>query len=103
MQKKYPVQSPVGNAAHVQKELPVNQHIVGLAANTIKEMNLDRPISHLPADLWQDENNEQPGNRSRTSFQEDLTAVPTIIGLRDVSVDTTILCILKCPYIMGQN
>ena len=85
-QKEHPAQSPVGHAAHVQKEFPAKQHIVGLAPNTKKAMNLDhRPISSLPATLRQDEINEQPGNRCRTSFQEESPPVPTIIGLRDVS------------------
>lgn len=85
MQKKHPAQSPVGHAAHIQKQLPANQHIVGLAANTEKEMNLDQPINCLTANLGQDVDNVQPGNRSRTSVREELPAVQPIIGLREGS------------------
>ena len=85
MQKKHPAQSPVGHAAHIQKQLPANQHIVGLTANTKKEMNLDQPINCLTANLGQDVDNVQPGNRCRTSVREELPAVQPIIGLREVS------------------
>ncbi|RVW51676.1 Protein MICRORCHIDIA 1 [Vitis vinifera] len=83
MQKKHPAQSPVGHAAHIQKQLPANQHIVGLTANTKKEMNLDQPINCLTANLGQDVDNVQPGNRCRTSVREELPAVQPIIGLRE--------------------
>lgn len=84
MQNRLPAHSSVGYA-DTQKQFPSKQHITGLSDNTQKEMNLDSPSIRLTANMGQNVNNVQPENICNTSSQEELLAVPPIIGLRDVS------------------